>query len=147
MTYEDTDTRFTGDDVTWKDLDLDSFFKRIDYCFTTIGQEMLYTSLRNNNESEIVDEKRIEQFTNDVEFRKRLSYQLAKLSKSRNSNTSKFMYTSQSVDKYHPFFIFTSLLPMISIFLFIFNPYVALAGSLIGLSINIFVSHKHKNTT
>lgn len=147
MTYEDTDQRYIVDDVTWKDMNLDDLFRRIDYCFTTIGQELLYSSLRNSNDFDVVDESQMEKFKIDPFYRESVSYQLAKLSKSRNSNTSKYMYQSKSEENYNPFFIFTSFLPVLSIPLFIISPFAAVIGFLTGLAVNIYMSHKHKNST
>lgn len=147
ITNEDTDDRFIVDDVTWNDLSLDELFTRTDYCFTTVGQEMLYASLRNSNQTSIVDEEVTDQFKHNQTYREQISYQLAKLSKSRNSNTSRFIYHFKPTSKFNPVYILTSLLPIISIFLFLLNPLIALITLIVGLIVNVSMSYKHKNDT
>src|SRR5699024_3672363 len=52
---EDTDDRNIVDDETWSDLDLGQLIDKINFTFTTIGDEMLYASMRNSTEHKVID--------------------------------------------------------------------------------------------
>lgn len=144
---ENTDDRNVVDDETWNDLDISQLMAKMNYTFTTIGTELLYAVLRNTNTHKIINEDIIYKLKHDADFRKNISYCLAKLGKSGNSNTSKFMYEFMPVDKYKPLFILLSFMPVIGVFLFFINPYVSLLTILGGLGINAYLSHKHKGAT
>ena len=144
---EDTDDRNIVDDETWSDLDLGQLIDKTNFTFTTIGDELLYASLRNSTEYSVVDEDLIYDIKHDVSFREQLSYRLAMLGKYKNSDTSKFMYEFLPGQKYKPLYIVLSLLPVIGVFLFIFNPMIALLAIITGLAANVYISQKHKSST
>ncbi len=144
---EDTDDRNIVDDETWSDLDLGQLIDKINFTFTTIGDEMLYASMRNSTEHKVIDEDLIDDIKQDVNFREKLSYRLAMLGKYKNSDTSKFMYEFSPGQKYKPLYIVLSLLPVIGVFLFIFNPMIALLAIIFGLGANVYISQKHKGST
>ena len=144
---EDTDDRNIVDDETWSDLDLGQLIDKTNFTFTTIGDELLYASLRNSTEDDVIDEGLIEDIKHDVSFREQLSYRLAMLGKYKNSDTSKFMYEFLPGQKYKPLYIVLSLLPLIGVFLFIFNPMIALLAIITGLAANVYISQKHKSST
>lgn len=144
---EETDNRNIVDDETWSDLDLRQLFNKVNFTFTTIGDELLYAVLRNSTENKVIDEGLIKDIKHNVSFREKLSYRLAMLGKYKNSDTSKFMYEYVPDQKYKPLYIVFSLLPVIGIFLFIFNPMFALLMIIIGLGINVYISQKHKGST
>ncbi|MCG1009520.1 hypothetical protein J4760_05760 [Salinicoccus sp. ID82-1] len=147
MENEDTDDRNVVDDQTWSDLDVGQLLPKINFTFTTIGDELLYASLRNATESSVIDEDLIGRLTDDRSYRERISYALAKLGKSRNSDTSKFMYEFRPRMEYNPLFILLSLLPIIGVFLFFIHPLLAIATVLGGLGANLSISQKHKAST
>src|SRR5699024_11683274 len=89
---EDTDDRNIVDDETWSDLDLGQWIDKTNFTFTTIGDELLYASLRNSTEDDVIDEGLIEDIKHDVSFREKLSYRLAILGKYKYSDTSKILY-------------------------------------------------------
>ncbi|MFC3419229.1 hypothetical protein ACFOLA_07015 [Salinicoccus hispanicus] len=147
MENEDTEDRNIVDDQTWSDLDVGQLLPKSNFTFTTIGDELLYASLRNATESSIIDEDLIDKITEDREFRERISYQLAKLGKSRNSDTSKFMYAFRPRMEYNPLFILLSLLPIIGVFMFFIHPLLSIVTVLSGLGANLYISQKHKSST
>lgn len=147
MESEDTDERDIVDDETWSDLDVAQLMKKINFSFTTIGDEILYAALRNALPDKTVNETHIEKIQNDASYRKEISYQLAKLGRAGNSNTSKFMYETIPDKTYQPLFILLSFLPVIGVFLFFVNPLLSFSTILIGLGLNIYFSMKHKSTT
>ena len=146
MENEHTDDRNVVDDETWHDLNITELMERINYTFTTIGTERLYAVLRNSTNN-TVDEDLLHKIKHEVKFREDISYRLATLGKSGNSNTSKFMYEFMPVKQHNPLFIVFSLLPIIGVFLFLINPYISLLTILAGFGINAYLSHKHKGST
>ncbi len=147
MEQEHTDDRNVVDDETWNDLDLSKLMDKINYTFTTIGTENLYAVLRNSSENHVIAEDLLHKIKNNRGFREEISYRLAKLGRSVNSNTSKFMYEFMPVKKYNPLFILFSLMPIIGVFLFLINPFLSLLTILAGFGINAYLSQKHKGST
>lgn len=144
---EHTEDRNIVDDETWNDLDIGRLLEKMNYTFTTIGTENLYAALRNAQEHNNIDEELLLKIKRDEEFRKDVSYRLAKLGRSGNSNTSKFMYEFMPVKKYNPLFILLSFMPIIGVLLFFINPYISLLLILGGFGLNAYFSHKHKGST
>ena len=147
MENENTADRNVVDDETWNDLDISELMTKINYTFTTLGTELLYAVLRNSTEKNVINEDLLYKIKHDADFREKISYRLAKLGKSGNSNTSKFMYEFVPVKQYHPIFILFSFMPVIGVFLFFINPYISLLTILSGFVINTYLSHKHKGGT
>src|SRR5699024_12749993 len=65
MENEDTDDRNIVDDETWRDLDLRQLIDKTNFTFTTIGDELLYASLRKSTEDRVVDEHLIDDNKHD----------------------------------------------------------------------------------
>ncbi|CEA02058.1 DNA mismatch repair protein MutS [Jeotgalicoccus saudimassiliensis] len=147
MENEDTDHRHVVDDETWKDLDMARLLEKMNYTFTTIGAENLYAALRNAHETDSIDEELIIKIKNDEEFRRDISYRMAELGRSGNTNTSKFMYEFRPVRKYNPLLLLCSIMPIAGALLFFVNPYISLLLILTGFSLNAYFSTKHKSTT
>lgn len=118
MEQENTDDRNVVDNETWNDLNLSKLMGQINYTFTTIGTENLYAVLRNSSERHVIEEDLLHKIKNNRGFREEISYRLAKLGRSGNSNTSKFMYEFIPVKKFNPLFILFSLMPFIGVFMF-----------------------------
>lgn len=147
MENEETDDRNVVDDETWSDMDLGQLIEKINFTFTTIGDELLYASLRNAPEHVAVDEEVIGKVQEDAGFRDRFSYRLAMLGKAKNSNTSKFMYAFEPEQKYNPLYILLSFAPFIGVLLFFVDPFLSIMTILGGFGANAYLSQKHKNTT
>lgn len=147
MENENTDDRNVVDDETWNDLDLSKLMDKINYTFTTIGTENLYAVLRNSPDNHVIDEELLHKIKNDRNFREEISFQLAKLGRSGNSNTSKFMYEFLPVKKFNSLFVLFSLMPFIGVGLFFINPFLSLLTILAGFGINAYFSLKHKGST
>ena len=64
MEHEDTDERNIVDDETWNDLDVSQLMKKINFSFTTIGDEILYAALRNSLAEGTIKEDFIEKIKN-----------------------------------------------------------------------------------
>ncbi|WP_411842418.1 MutS-related protein [Salinicoccus sp. HZC-1] len=147
MENEETDDRNIVDDETWSDLDLGQLIEKINFTFTTIGDELLYASLRNAPENGTVDETLIGRIQDDRTFRENFSFRLAMLGKSKNSNTSKFMYAFKPQQKYKPLYLLLTFLPFIGVLLFFIDPFLSIMTILAGLGVNAYLSQKHKGAT
>ncbi|WP_414047569.1 MutS-related protein [Macrococcus equi] len=114
------------DDVTWNDLDMNRVFSKMNYNFTTVGEEYMYAALR-NAPNHTVNESLTDVINTNRTIREKISFILADLGRSTNNNASRFAFKNKSYEKYNPLMIFISLLPFLSLFSFAF-----------GLSIGIF---------
>ncbi|MFC3387345.1 hypothetical protein ACFOU0_01875 [Salinicoccus sesuvii] len=147
MENEVTENRNVVDDQTWSDLDVGQLLSQSNFTFTTIGDELLYATLRNATDKSMIDEVLIEKVRTDRSYREKISYQLAQLGKSGNSDTSKFMYAFRPESTHNPAFILLSLLPIIGVFMFFIHPLLSIMTVLGGLGTNFYISQKHKSST
>lgn len=141
------DNKYEVDDITWNDLSLDMVFEKINYTFTTIGEELLYSVIRNIGNLNRVDELLTSKFKGDENFREKTSLILSKLSKSPNSNTSKyFLKNVESYkDKYHYFYIILTVLPLVGVGILFLNFILGIAIILLSIIGNMFIAYKHKS--
>lgn len=82
------------DDITWNDLSIDQLFRRINYHFTSVGEEYTYTLLR-NFPGHNIDDSIMTNVTEDVAYREKLSLILAKLGRNANNDASQFTVNYQ----------------------------------------------------
>jgi hypothetical protein len=90
---------FTIDDITWRDLDMDEVFTRLNNTESTPGEETLYRLLREPCfESELLQarEKLIACFQNQPENRLRVQMILARLGKKRLLDVTGYLFSSQA---------------------------------------------------
>lgn len=134
------------DDITWNDLDLDRLFHKLNYNFTTVGEEYTYAALRNANKH-IADEALIQKLTNNKDFREQVSFILADLGRSTNNNASRFAFKNQSFEQYNYWMILLSLLPFLSLFSFYFGLSIGLFAVIfsIGIVMSLSLSFKSKS--
>ena len=88
------------DDLTWNDLDLDQFFKRINYSSTTLGETYLYSKLRELN----YDKKRwsylekvISFFKNNEKDRSKIKGELNSVGKIKNDKIINFIFNPKII--------------------------------------------------
>lgn len=77
-----TKTDNSLDDITWEDLNMNDVFKRINNTYSTLGEDLLYSILRNpiiDNESLCRRMKIIDFLQNNVESREKIGIQFLKL--------------------------------------------------------------------
>ena len=131
---------FYVDQITWKDLSLDTIFRRINYTFSSVGDQYLYAALRNVQHEHTIQEQLIGKIEQDQSFRNRLSSILATLGRSDNNDSSKYIFQKDKMVQYAPYnklYILLSLIPLISIGAFFINPYIGIFGILASLTLNI----------
>lgn len=135
------------DDITWNDLSLDKIFQNINYTFTSIGEELLYSTLRNIGNLDNINEKMISKFEDDDTFREKTSLILSKLSKSTNSNTSKYFLKNNNppIRKFNIYYIFLTLLPFLGLGILFFNLILGISIVFFSIIINMAISYKHKS--
>ncbi|MFY9276105.1 MAG: DNA mismatch repair protein MutS, partial [Clostridium sp.] len=66
---------YTLDDQTWYDLNMDEVYRKIDRSYSSVGESVLYSMLRNplTNKEEIVERgKKIEAINDDIDLRAKL---------------------------------------------------------------------------
>ncbi|WP_414050834.1 MutS-related protein [Macrococcus animalis] len=114
------------DDITWNDLDLNRIFTKLNYNFSTVGEEYMYAALRNIPKHTAL-ESLLEKLKDNRILREKVSFILADLGRSTNNNASRFAFKHQSHEQYNYWMMLVSLLPILSLFSFYF-----------GLSIGIF---------
>lgn len=128
------------DDKTWSDLNLETFFYKINFNFTVIGEIKLYATLRGM--FKIGNTSLIQMFTNNQHFRLNVSYILSKVCKSVYP-----LFPDQLEPiKHNHSLMFCPLLPFLSL-IFIFT--IPANGLLIFLGIillNVVLSLKLKKS-
>ncbi len=88
------DSDFYIDDITWNDLDMNRVFSRINATQTNVGEEYLYSMLRQSvfNQKELSDRDRlIEYFRENKDDRVKIQVLLSKLGKLRFLNISDYI--------------------------------------------------------
>lgn len=92
-----TDAHFI-DDITWNDLDMDSIFERVNNTKSTVGEEYLYSLLR----EPVFDKKTLNErdrlisfFQNNSGIRTELQYLLARLGRRRSVDITDFFYSCE----------------------------------------------------
>lgn len=94
---------FFIDDITWNDLDMDTIYKRLNNTQSTVGEEYLYSLIREpvTDSSQLNERSRlIEFFQSHPNERLRLQTFLAKLGKSRHVGIPDYFFSNE---KYKPF--------------------------------------------
>lgn len=138
------------DDDTCNDLNIDELFSLIDYTHSSIGQQYLYSSLRNIPYTNRVNEEWLTKLNNN----QNLQSKLEKLLKRLDNADAYYLYPLIN-QKYIPFgkkkqFLFRVLqfAPLICsiIFYFSFN-YWAILGVFLFFIINMIIHFKSKMTT
>lgn len=107
------------DDTTWNDLDMDNIFKRLNSCLTSIGDELLFATLREPQKTCAPLEKReilINFFQTHPKERLEIQVILAKLGKANYNGISSLIYDSHLKTLSNPIiFSILTLLPLLSI--------------------------------
>lgn len=128
------------DDITWNDLNMETIFKRVNYNFTTVGEEYLYSALRNVGNLPKVDEQLMKQLAEDKNFRENISFELAALGKNANSNPAQFIFNDLGNVKYEKINILFTALPFLALLLFFISPGAGIGGLLFAVAFNMMRS-------
>lgn len=96
--YRNHQDGFRIDDITWNDLNMDSVFKRMNYCYSAAGEEYLYYMLRTPKLSDDFDdfEKQVTFIKENDEFRRKLQLGFYNIGKSSRYSIYDYLdYLSQ----------------------------------------------------
>ncbi len=76
---------FRVDDITWKDLDMDKVYARLDYCLSAPGEELLYDCLRCPSREDDFDtlEAHIRHYTEQAALREQIQIRMLQIGKSQ----------------------------------------------------------------
>ncbi|MCF8355853.1 MAG: hypothetical protein K9H48_15480 [Melioribacteraceae bacterium] len=140
------------DDKTWDDLELNSFFDKIDRNISGIGQQYLFHLLHKYEKDESILKNRFELISRlklDQSLREKIQLKLMGISHASSYFIS-YIILSKSLpfSKYYLFFYLCPLLSIVSIFLIPFNGlfiFAALTVLLINLILNKIFSGKIYN--
>ena len=138
--------KYTIDDETWDDLDMDDLYRKLDRTYSSVGESVLYDMLRNplSNEEEL--NKRsdtIEKIRNDVETRTKLQLIFYKLGNDKKNTLMELLQTEliENKSKHKIYLMMGIILPLLTILFYIITQDLrVLLGLLVLTWINIFIS-------
>ena len=133
---------FYIDDITWRDLNMDTVFVQIDHTKSLPGMQFLYNMLRNPlfNKNRIKDRNQTsELLLQNAELAREIQYPLHILGKKQGKKIFDFFYNGLSVDT-SPLWYLTifSYLPFLVIVLFFFNQQMAFLFLMFSISLNAY---------
>ncbi|NLC04823.1 MAG: DNA mismatch repair protein MutS [Tissierellia bacterium] len=139
---EEREPEFYIDDITWRDLNMDTVFLQIDRTKSLPGMQFLYNMLRNPlfNKDKIKDRNQTsELLLENDELARDIQYPLHILGKKQGKKIFDFFYNGLSVDT-SPLWYLTifSYLPFLVIVLFFFNQQMAFLFLMFSISINAY---------
>lgn len=134
------------DDITWNDLDMTKIFQKINYTFTSVGEEMLYFRLRKAHEKHNFNEDIINKIANDEQYRNKLSLLLSKVGKVIYANSSKYIFRKPDY-KFNKIYLMLSILPVVGIVTILFSPVIGLSLLIVSAltNVSIFYLIRSKN--
>ena len=139
---------FILDDITWRDLNMDSVFANVDHTNSLPGVQKLYDLLRKplfNKEDLGKRNAIIESFLVDKKVAQDLQYPLNLLGKKDSKELFIYFQNGMDVDtKYLIVYRIMSFLPIFAILGFLVNQQVALALFIIAMSINSLIYQRVK---
>lgn len=146
--YMSEKEKYTIDDDTWNDMDMDRVYEKLDRTYSTPGESVLYYMLRNplHDEGELKKrDKLIEIFKSNQSLREELLYILFELSID-SKNDFLYMIENELIVNKFKYYLYTILgkIRIISIILiFLFgSKFVLMLG--ISLYINMFINSKER---
>lgn len=142
--------KYTIDDTTWSDLNMNESFKFLDQTVSTAGESILYSMLRNPLRNKEKLQKRddlIKFFTENPSTRTDIQYRLYMLGKNKN-NSFLDMLTGElhkNKTKYIFYNILGKVVPLLLIAgAIIFKEPNFMFGLMISIYINIYINSKEK---
>ena len=137
------------DDITWRDLNMDSVFQKLDHTKSLPGMQSLYNILRRPLFDEIELEKRDESinlFSKEKHISQEIQYPLYLFGKKDIKEL--FLYFKEGMDldtKYLLVYRILSFSPLLAFGVFFLNKEIALLLALISISVNAYIFKKNKN--
>ncbi|MCR5403215.1 MAG: hypothetical protein K6E91_05260 [Butyrivibrio sp.] len=103
---------FSIDDITWNDLNMDSVYKRMNYCYSAAGEEYLYYMLRTPKQSDDFEsfEKQVKFISENDEFRRNLQLTFYNIGKSSRYSIYDYLDYLKNVKQSSNFFHYIMLL-------------------------------------
>jgi len=138
------------DTITWNDLDMDSVFKRINTCQTSVGEEYLYHNLHNlplNDNALTKRESLVQFFESNPDTRLSVQALLAsRVGKENYNGLTALMFTSSiNLLKYRHIYTALALLPLVMSLVIIFHVPLGVIGIVGSFIINMFVHYSLKS--
>lgn len=141
---------YTLDDQTWYDLNMDEVFRKIDRSYSSVGEAILYSMLRNPliNKEEIVERgKNIEAIKNDIDLRAKLKLIFFNLGYDKKNRFIEMIESERKPNKskYIIYNILGKVMPITFLLLSIFlqRPEF-LAALALNMWINLFIAEKER---
>jgi hypothetical protein len=129
---------YSVDDITWNDLNMTKIFERINFTFTSVGEEMLFYRLKKAHEKHLFDEELIEKITGDQVFRNKLSLILSELGKVNHANSSKYIFGKPNYIVQKIYFVL-GVLPIIGLITMAFSLQIGLGIFVLSAFVNSFL--------
>ncbi len=131
------------DDTTWQDLSLDEVFISINNCHSSLGEELLYATLHQNQSPSPQERENFESFQQfllqNPSLRSALQMHLHRLGKSPQSSLVYLFEYQESFLSYKPKWVsFFAYLPFFSLPLVFFSPLAALVWAAISGGFNLY---------
>ena len=142
-------TSFHIDEITWRDLNMDSVFSKIDHSQSLAGMNYLYNLLRKPlfNKEELVKRNTIiNYFKDNRDLSIDVQWPLSRLGKEEGTRIFDFFKQGLeiSTDKLN-FYRILSILPFLSLALFAINPQMGISGFMVVLIVNSTIYQNNKN--
>ena len=143
-----TDTEYDIDSVTWNDLDMNSVYKRINMCRTSVGEEYLYDMLHRPDYSGQTIKKRealIEYFSNNPDTRLDTQMHLNKLGKDSYNQLCSCIYDAKSKKLENAgLYKVLAALPLVGIALIFVLPALGIATVILSCAANAIIYYSQK---
>ncbi|MCK5128773.1 MAG: DNA mismatch repair protein MutS [Clostridiales bacterium] len=147
-TEKNTDTSNQIDAITWNDLDMDSIFKRINACHSSVGEEYLYHTLHEQQfdaEKLLEREKLIEYLDTHPKQRVQIQIYLTKLGKSQFNGLSAYIHNPKSkLLKYPNLYRLLAVIPIIAIGIIFFNSFAGIMLTVLSMLANSIIYFRLK---
>ena len=140
--------RFAIDDITWNDLSMDRIFIAMNHTFSSVGEEVLYTLLREPafDKDELVERDRLARFfASNKELREELSVDFSMIGRTRKYSLIRFLSNFREL-KLRPDWMY--LLPIatiiVAIVLIITVPQAGVLALIAAVVVNLYTYYKQK---
>jgi len=143
--------KYTLDDQTWDDLDMNKVYEKLDRSYSSLGEAGLYSMLRNplmDNEKLKHRDNVLETFKNDSNLREKIQCIFYKMGSDHKNYFLDMMESELVVNKFK-YYLYTfigKICPIIcTIFIILYGQDYAV-GLLTLTAINIFINYRERNT-
>ncbi|KOA20351.1 DNA mismatch repair protein MutS [Clostridium homopropionicum DSM 5847] len=139
---------FFIDEITWNDLSMDKVFEKINSAETTVGEQYLYSMLReiiyDENDLKARDEM-IDYFREHKEEREKIQYILSRLGKVKRVKISDYFLDNEGLDSSGVnWYRILGFLPIISILIILFNKSIGASMLIASALVNFIVYYSVK---